>query len=183
MACTRSFRISPTPARRRRACDRARQEPVSGSDRRWAAESIWLVPLAGQDFRAPVFPAFYERPNYIFDSTGTPLQFGPNGDLVPYGLGTIVSTRGLRHSDAILRRRRLQPGAAILRCSRRRALPAQRLGHYDYQRGRTCGHGGFVCAQQRSGAERFLSRCGARRVVQGRADVLRRQSVPRAAGA
>jgi len=50
-----------------------------------------LAPAVGNDFPGIVFPGIYDRPNYIYDSAGTPVHFAPNGQLVPYNLGTIVS--------------------------------------------------------------------------------------------
>jgi len=50
------------------------------------------VPLAGF-----VHPALFPNGNYVFDSSGTPLQFGANGDLVPFQRGTLIN--GMAHYD------------------------------------------------------------------------------------
>ena len=47
------------------------------------------VPLAGF-----VHPALFPNGNYVFDSSGTPLQFGANGDLVPFHRGTLIFDAG-----------------------------------------------------------------------------------------
>ena len=47
------------------------------------------VPLAGF-----VHPALFPNGNYVFDASGTPLQFGANGDLVPFGRGTLIFDAG-----------------------------------------------------------------------------------------
>jgi len=47
------------------------------------------VPLAGF-----VHPALFPNGNYVFDSSGTPLQFGANGDLVPFQRGTLIFDAG-----------------------------------------------------------------------------------------
>jgi outer membrane receptor protein involved in Fe transport len=43
---------------------------------------------------APGFthPTLFPNGNYIFDGAGAPLKFGPNGDLVPLALGTVLSS-------------------------------------------------------------------------------------------
>jgi outer membrane receptor protein involved in Fe transport len=48
-----------------------------------------IVPLAGF-----VHPALFPNGNYVFDGSGTPLQFGANGDLVPFRLGTLIFDGG-----------------------------------------------------------------------------------------
>ena len=47
------------------------------------------VPLAGF-----VHPALFPIGNYVFDSSGTPLQFGANGDLVPFQRGRLIFDAG-----------------------------------------------------------------------------------------
>ncbi len=49
-----------------------------------------LFPLAGLDLPGIVFPPVYDEPNYIYDASGTPLQFGPDGNLVPFVTGEVV---------------------------------------------------------------------------------------------
>lgn len=49
-----------------------------------------LAPILGGGFPGLTLPPFFTRPNYIYDSSGRPLQFGPNGDLVPFNAGTVV---------------------------------------------------------------------------------------------
>lgn len=49
-----------------------------------------LEPLIGFDLPGIVFPPFYTANNYIYDSAGNPLQFGPDGELVPYVAGVVV---------------------------------------------------------------------------------------------
>ena len=49
-----------------------------------------LEPLLGFDLPGLVLPPFYTRGNYIYDSDGTPLQFGADGELVPYVPGITV---------------------------------------------------------------------------------------------
>ena len=49
-----------------------------------------LFAVAGLDLPGIVFPPIYENPNYIYDANGTPLQFGPDGNLVPYVTGEVV---------------------------------------------------------------------------------------------
>lgn len=51
-----------------------------------------LVPILGLDLPGLTFPPVYTRPNYIYDAAGTPMQFGPNGDLIPFNVGTVLST-------------------------------------------------------------------------------------------
>jgi outer membrane receptor protein involved in Fe transport len=48
-----------------------------------------IVPLAGF-----VHPALFPNGNYVFDSSGTPLQFGANGDLVPFQRGRLIFDAG-----------------------------------------------------------------------------------------
>src|SRR3546814_1765149 len=49
--------------------------------------------LLGVDGPGVSLPGFGIAPNgnYIFDAQGRPLQFGANGELVPYNVGTVVS--------------------------------------------------------------------------------------------
>lgn len=49
-----------------------------------------MTPLLGFDLPGIVFPPIHNTPNYITDATGTPLQFGPDGELVPFDAGTVV---------------------------------------------------------------------------------------------
>ncbi len=49
-----------------------------------------MTPLLGFDLPGIVFPPIHNSPNYITDANGTPLQFGPNGELVPFSAGTVV---------------------------------------------------------------------------------------------
>lgn len=49
-----------------------------------------LVGLAGFDLPGIVFPPIYTQGNYVRDANGTPLQFGPDGNLVPFNVGTVV---------------------------------------------------------------------------------------------
>lgn len=94
-----------------------------------------LGPLAGNDFPGVVFPGFYDRPNYIYDSAGHPVHFARNGQLVPYDVGTIVSRAdfdiptqsfgGDGYSPA--------PQFALLAPTRRALLNA--FGHYDLSEG------------------------------------------------
>lgn len=49
-----------------------------------------LVPLLGFDLPGVVLPPFYTRGNYVYDENGTPLQFGPAGELVSFRVGTVV---------------------------------------------------------------------------------------------
>lgn len=46
--------------------------------------------LAGVGLPGLVFPGLHDNGDYIFDAQGTPLQFGRNGDLAPFNLGTVV---------------------------------------------------------------------------------------------
>ncbi|WP_447762888.1 TonB-dependent receptor domain-containing protein [Sphingopyxis panaciterrae] len=48
--------------------------------------------LLGADGPGVSLPPFGIAPNgnYIFDGQGRPLQFGPNGDLIPFNVGTVV---------------------------------------------------------------------------------------------
>jgi iron complex outermembrane receptor protein len=50
------------------------------------------VRVPGANLSGIVVPGVYPRGNYVFDASGTPLQFGPNGDLVPYRLGTATTS-------------------------------------------------------------------------------------------
>nr|WP_257644331.1 TonB-dependent receptor [Luteimonas salinisoli] len=49
-----------------------------------------LAPILGFDLPGAVLPPIYTRGNYIYDSSGTPLQFGADGELVPYVPGRVV---------------------------------------------------------------------------------------------
>ena len=49
-----------------------------------------LVPLLGFDLPGILLPPFYPTNNYIYDSAGTPLQFGPDGELIPFVAGVIA---------------------------------------------------------------------------------------------
>ncbi|MGH8236591.1 MAG: TonB-dependent receptor domain-containing protein [Steroidobacteraceae bacterium] len=46
--------------------------------------------LAGVGLAGLVFPGVFPNGDYIFDSAGNRMQFGPNGDLIPFDLGTPV---------------------------------------------------------------------------------------------
>lgn len=48
-----------------------------------------LEPLIGFDLPGIVFPPFYTTNNYIYDGAGNPLQFGPDGELVPFVTGVV----------------------------------------------------------------------------------------------
>lgn len=41
------------------------------------------------------YPGLYPNGNYLFNSSGQPLQFGPNGELVPIDFGDIVNSANL----------------------------------------------------------------------------------------
>lgn len=91
-----------------------------------------LAPLVGNDFPGIVFPGIYDQANYIYNSSGTPVHFARNGELVPYDPGTIVSRAdfdiptqsfgGDGYSPA--------PQFALLAPTRRALLNA--FGHYDF---------------------------------------------------
>ncbi len=49
-----------------------------------------LQPVLGFDLPGVVLPPFYTRGNYVYDESGTPLQFGADGELVPFRVGTVV---------------------------------------------------------------------------------------------
>lgn len=49
-----------------------------------------LAPILGFDLPGAVLPPIYTRGNYIYDSSGTPLQFGDDGELAPYVPGRAV---------------------------------------------------------------------------------------------
>lgn len=51
-----------------------------------------LTPILGFDLPGLVLPPFYTRGNYIYDASGTPLQFGSDGELVPYVPGRVVQS-------------------------------------------------------------------------------------------
>ena len=98
------------------------------------------VPLAGF-----VHPALFPNGNYVFDSSGTPLQFGANGDLVPFGRGTLIFDAG---TGAPV----IQDGGDGLDPSRRLAAAGADQAHADQRhrplRHRAQGadvHGGVVC--------------------------------------
>lgn len=87
------------------------------------------VPLAGF-----VHPALFPNGNYVFDSSGTPLQFGANGDLVPFRRGTPIFDAG---TGAPI----IQDGGDGMDPSRRLPLlaPTKRtlingIAHYDIAR-------------------------------------------------
>jgi iron complex outermembrane receptor protein len=94
-----------------------------------------LAPAVGNDFPGIVFPGIYDQPNYIRDGAGQPVHFARNGQLVPYDVGTIVSSAafdipvqsfgGDGYSPA--------PQFALLAPTRRALLNA--FGHYDLSEG------------------------------------------------
>ncbi|HEX7114856.1 MAG TPA: TonB-dependent receptor [Steroidobacter sp.] len=53
-----------------------------------------LAPILGSDLPGLTFPPFYTRPNYIYDANGQPLHFAPNGELIPYNVGTVLDDAG-----------------------------------------------------------------------------------------
>jgi iron complex outermembrane receptor protein len=53
-----------------------------------------LAPALGGGLPGLTFPPFFNRPNYIYDSAGRPLQFGSNGELVPFNVGTVLDDNG-----------------------------------------------------------------------------------------
>ncbi|HEY0943000.1 MAG TPA: TonB-dependent receptor [Steroidobacter sp.] len=53
-----------------------------------------LAPLVGGGLPGLVFPPFFTSPNYIYDSQGRPLHFAPNGELVPFNVGTVLDDSG-----------------------------------------------------------------------------------------
>lgn len=52
------------------------------------------VPIFGGGMPGLLLPPLFTRPNYIYDSQGRALQFGPGGDLVPFNLGTVLDDSG-----------------------------------------------------------------------------------------
>jgi outer membrane receptor protein involved in Fe transport len=53
-----------------------------------------VAPFLGYDVPGLSLAPFYNRPNYIYDANGTPLHFGPSGDLIPYTVGTVLDNGG-----------------------------------------------------------------------------------------
>ncbi|HEY0685136.1 MAG TPA: TonB-dependent receptor [Steroidobacter sp.] len=53
-----------------------------------------LAPALGGGLPGLVFPPFFTRPNYIYDSQGRPLHFGANGELIPFNVGTVIDDSG-----------------------------------------------------------------------------------------
>lgn len=49
-----------------------------------------LVPIIGIDIPGAFVPPFHSEPNYITDASGTPLHFGPGGNLIPFDFGEPV---------------------------------------------------------------------------------------------
>ncbi len=49
-----------------------------------------LFPIIGVDLPGIVLPPFYTTNNYIYDTSGRPLQFGPDGELIPFVVGAVA---------------------------------------------------------------------------------------------
>lgn len=55
------------------------------------------LPYDGSILNIPglVYPGLYPKGNYIFNAAGQPLQFAPNGQLVPFNVGTVADAAQL----------------------------------------------------------------------------------------